>query len=87
MVRTFNRLRKQVDDRRQFRRPRGNAHVLLHDLLVYALEVKTFHVKQFAARPDGSALTESEKDLLVAGEQLEERTKAWLAGDETATRG
>lgn len=81
-MRTMKRLQKQVDDRVRFRRPRGSIHVLVHDLLVYLLELKTFHVKQLAFRPEGVALTESETTLLEAGEHLEERTKAWLAGDE-----
>lgn len=82
-MKTFNRIRKQVDDRVKHRRPRASVHVIVHDLLVYVLEVKTFHVKQAAAREaSGMELSEYEKDLLAAGEHLEEATKTWLAGDD-----
>lgn len=81
-MRTFKRIQKQVDQRVNHRRPRGNVHVLVHELLVYLLEVKTFHVKHYEyGRSLGVELTEFDKDLLSAGEQLEERTKQWLTGD------
>lgn len=82
MTKTFNRMQKQVDDRVKHRRPRGSIHVLVHDLLVYCLEVRTFHVKQMeAVRQNSGTLQDHEVELLVAGETLEERTKAWLAGE------
>lgn len=78
-MRTFQRVQKQVDQRVKHSRRRGNIHTLAHDLLVYALELKTFHVKQLSRVPE-QVLTETEKELLAAGESLEERTKQWLAG-------
>lgn len=80
-MKTFKRIQKQVDQRTQFRRPRGQLHVLVHDLLVYCLELKTFHVKHLQTVGTNELLTEAEKELLVAGEQLEERTKSWLAAE------
>lgn len=80
-MRTFKRVQNQVDRRVNHRRPRGSVHVLVHDLLVYVLELKTFHVKHLSVLAPGD-LQEWEKELLAAGEHLEERTKSWLAGEQ-----
>lgn len=78
-MRQFKRVEKQVGDRRSRLARRGGPFVLLHDLIVYCLEVKAFHVKQFG-KVDAALLSESEKEFLAAGEELEERCKSWLEG-------
>jgi len=79
-MRTFARIKKQVDDRVKHSRPRGGIHVAIHDIQVYLLELKAFHVKHYAILQDEDALAESEKELLAAGEHFEEACKTWLAG-------
>lgn len=81
MARTFKRLQKQVDDRVKHSRPRGDVRKLVHEILVYCCEVHTFHVKHLSILHAEGALSESEKELLAAGEQLLEGTKLWLAGE------
>lgn len=81
MVRTLNRLRKQVDSRVAHRQPRGNLTQLANILLAYALELKTFHVKHLATVGTNELLSDAEKELLAAGEHLEGAVKQWLAGD------
>jgi len=80
-MRTFSSVRKQVDDRKRHRRPRGGVHVALNDILTYLFELKAFHVKHLSVLNAEGALSESEKALLAAGEHLEEATKQWLAGE------
>lgn len=81
MFRTFKRVRDQVDSRGRSPR-RGGPFVLLHDLVGYFLEVKTFHVKHLNAKVErGETLEEYEMEMLAAGEQLEARVKEWLEGE------
>lgn len=80
MTRIIERLAKQVEGRRSGRRPRARLHVMVNDLLAWALQVDAY-LHSLVPLDDKTPVPKDLEDILIEGQNLKERAKAWL-GDE-----
>lgn len=77
MPKVFNRLLKQVTQRRQPHAGRVGVHTMVNGLLSYCLQVDAFLRTQVGTENN---LDDKLVDALEEGEHLREAAKLWLGG-------